>query len=236
MAVPHKPGSGFSLLRAGESARELLIGVGAGLIATALWPAAPRVFGAINPALAAMVEPIVAVPWWLSLPALFFAVFGVVSLVQKGRGAIISARVAQTVEPANDGMLEVDLRSAGGVALMKSMMSPQLWVYPRITSFAPYPLRVTHLTAKLSFGQLSLKLMLDQPFTIEPRSTRNDVCLSDTPDTDKVAKIVDFIDGPNAAGKILYVYIAITCESLGGTIDTSIAVERGEPEIRTIIR
>jgi len=141
-----------------------------------------------------------------------------------------------SVEPANDRMLEVDLRSAAGVLLMKSMLSPQLWVYLRVTSFAPYPLRVTHLTARLSFGQLTLKLALDQPFTIAPFSTRSDVGLSDTPDTDKVVRIEEFVSENNVGGKTLYVYVAIAAESPGGPIEKSVPIERHEPELRTIIR
>jgi hypothetical protein len=142
----------------------------------------------------------------------------------------------QSVEPANDEMLEVDLRSAGGVVLLANMESPKLWVNPRITSFAPYPLRVTHLTARVNFGQLELKLALDQPYVIPALSTRSDVGLSDTPDSDKVAKIKEFLAGGNIPRKTLYVYIAITAESQGGPIEKFVPIERNEPELRTIIR
>jgi len=242
--MPHKPNSVFSLLRVGESARQFAVAVGAGLVVAALGPVLPSIFGAVSPALQAMLNPIVtAVPWWLSLPIAFFAVFGFVSMLQRlgaartrpPTGGSIALASSALVEKASPALLRIELRRSRGVVLSQGAMAQQLWVYLRLTNFASYPLRVRHISIDVWFGQPTLKLTLDRPFEIPPRSVRDDVGLNDIPDEKKLAKIDQYL-ASDYGGKALLLYVTVVCESDGGPLDRTEGIEVREPELSLVAR
>lgn len=171
-----------------------------------------------------------AVPLWMSLPATFFAVFGIVSFVQK-----LNTSRLQTRADVNANCLEVDLRSTGPVVLMRGMANPQFSVWFRLTNHASYPLRVTHFTADVWFGQPTLKLMLDRPFNIEPHSTKDSIGLTDIPDRSKVDYIESFLGSEDFA-KTLYLDVSVACESEEGHFEKFVHIERRSPELSTILR
>lgn len=234
-AVLEKPRGVFSFLRIRDGGREWVVGIGSGLIATALWAATPQLFGAVSPALQAVWEPIVtAVPWWVSLPTLFFAVFGLVNMIQKLTAArATSAREA--IEPASPALLNVDIRRNGGVLLTRGAMARQFWVYLKLTNFAPYPLRVRHISIDVWFGQPTLKLILDQPFVMAPRSIKDDIGLSDILDAEMISKIEAYLSS-NYLGKELTLNVSVVCESDGGPVDKAEGIHVRDPELSLVAR
>jgi hypothetical protein len=172
----------------------------------------------------------------LSLPTTFFAVFGLVSMLQKLPG-FRNNKSPEGLhrEAATAKLLEIDLRSTSPVVLMRSMANPQFSVWLRFTNHASYALRVTHLTVDVWFGQPTVELVLDRPFAIEAYSTKDDVGLRDIPDRSKVEYIEDFLAGDDPA-KTLYLDVNVACESSGGPIEKFVHIERRPPELSTIIR
>ncbi len=216
----------------GKDWRELIVAVSAGLI---VW-AVPQAISGVSPAVRALIAPIVALPWYVTLPSLMLIASGAMNAWQSV-AAIRRHRelTAEAIVKVNPRWLEIDLRSIAPVALMRSTMTPQLWVYPRLTSFAPIELRVTHLTVRISFGQIMQKLMLDAPFMLPPLASKTDVCLSVVPDRDAVDKIAEYVTA-QADFNMVYLDVAIACESDVGSFETSAHIERQPRDIGAIVR
>lgn len=222
------------MLRIGSSS-DWVVGIGSGIIAAALWAIAPATFGIVSPPLRAMlVQCASAVPWTVSVPTLFFAVFGLVSMIQKV-GAARAEKSLVAIEQASPSLLDIDIRPNGGVILSRGAMSRQLWVYLRLTNFAPYALRVRQIKIDVWFGQPTLKLSLDHPFELEARSVRNDVGLSAMPDTETIAKIEQYLASEDLS-KELGLYVSVVCESDGGALDKADGIHIRPPELSLVVR
>jgi len=216
----------------GKDWRELIIAVTAGLV---VW-AVPQAISGVSPAIHALIAPIVALPWYVTLPSLMLIASGAMNICQSvaaiRRHRELTAEAIVKIDPR---WLEIDLRSIAPVALMRSSMTPQLWIFPRLTNFGPIALRVTHLTVRVSFGQIFQKLMLDTPFTLQPLASKTDVCLSAVLDKDTAEKIAGYV-AAQADFNMIYLDVGIACESKGGSFEKSTHVERQPRDIGEIVR
>jgi hypothetical protein len=211
--------------------RNLIVTVAAGLIVWAI----PLAGAAVSPRIHALVAPIVALPWYVTLPSIVLIASGAINIWQ----SIAALRrkhelTAEAVVKPDPRWIEMDLRSIMPIALTRTAMTTQLLVNPRITNFGPVALRVTHLTVRASFGQIIQKLMLDTPFMVQPHASNTTVCLSVVPDKDTAEAIAEYVMA-KADFNYIHLDVYIACESQAGSFEASAHIERQPKQLPPII-